>query len=248
MFSQDFVTFTLLCMYKPNRRKYQITEQAQARLFYTCSLIFILQACLIWAILVEFSDNEFISFVKGIDGFNLFLSKFVVTLAMHLDVSGIFQDSIRAIKFMTNHPDKFDMINTCLMIGFIQLFACAAFQVINVQILFSRTTVYFTIVCHITVSLLVQMPKFYYGTVKDNPNIPSNSIFQEENAFKITRRSKDIEFGERPFFNQLSRLTYKTFTLVYASVAYYFLPYIYLIWQQFYVVSYCNEQRKNQQV
>lgn len=155
---------------------------------------------------------------------------------MHLDISGIFQDSIRAIKFMTNHPDKFDKINISLSIGFIQLFACAAFEVINVQILFSRINVYFTIICHITVDLLAKMQKFYYETVKDNSNIPSNTIFLEENAFKIMRRSKDIGFTERPLFNQLSRVTYKLFTLVYASIAYYFLPYIYLIWQQWFVV------------
>lgn len=98
---------------------------------------------------------------------------------MHLDISNLFTDSLKSLKYAINHPDKFDHPHIAYMIAFSQLFASALFEYINIQILFSRVNVYFTLICHITVDLLAKMQQFYYKTVKDSPNIPSHTIFDE---------------------------------------------------------------------
>lgn len=97
------------------------------------------------------------------------------------------------------------------------------------KILFSRSSVYFTIVSYITVDLLAYLQKFYYKSIMNSPSIPHNSIFDEDNQLKIIRRTKSIQFDKRPFCNKVSRFFYKTWSTLYYSVLYYFFPYMFVI-------------------
>lgn len=248
-FQRDFANFTLLCLYTPNRKRFQITKQTQARLIHTVYLIYLFQAFLSYCLIREFLDDfskteekQEYAFIKGIGEFNLFLSKFVVTLAMHLGISNLFTDSMTALKFISNHPDKFDWPLLSYSIAFTELLASAVFEYINIWILYSRENVYFTIILYINVELLAKMQQFYYHTVQDSPNYPPNSIFEQGNAFKIIRRSKEVPFSRRPLLNKVGWIAYKFFDLVYASSIFYFLPYIYLIIQHWFVIKYCNSE------
>lgn len=102
------------------------------------------------------ADQQY-AFIKGIGEFNLYLSKFVVTLAMHLGISNLFTDSMTALKFISNHPDKFDYPALSYSIAFTELLASAVFEYINIWILYSRENVYFTIILYINVELLAKM-------------------------------------------------------------------------------------------
>lgn len=148
---------------------------------------------------------------------------------MHLGISNLFNESTIALKFISNHPDKFDNGLLTYGIAFTQLLASVLFEFINISILYSRDSVYQTIILYINVELLTRFQQLYYNTVKDSPSYPSNSIFEKENSFKIVRRSKDIPFAKRPPLNKIALTTYRFFDLLYASLIFYFLPYIYLI-------------------
>ena len=77
-----------------------------------CLLQVSLCFCLLSEILEDYKSNEddkskttTYSFLTGFDGFDMYVTKFIVTLAMHLSVGNLFSDYFNAIKFITNHPD-----------------------------------------------------------------------------------------------------------------------------------------------
>lgn len=88
-----------------------------------CLLQVSLCLCLLSEINKDYKQNEddpnmktTYSFLTGFDGFDMYVTKFIVTLAMHLSVGNLFSDYFNAIKFITNHPDQFTYGNNGLFL------------------------------------------------------------------------------------------------------------------------------------
>mmetsp|Transcript_343 Transcript_343/g.627 ORF Transcript_343/g.627 Transcript_343/m.627 type:complete len:120 (+) Transcript_343:127-486(+) len=116
-----------------------------------------------------------------------------------------------------------------IILAIIQMLSCFLFEIINIQILFSRSNVYFTISSYITVDLLRGFGRYYFNALeKDSSNLLVN-VMKPENQLEISVRGKNFETGEMHFIQRILRWLYKAIKIIYASIFFYFVPFIYVV-------------------
>jgi len=132
-----------------------------------------------------------------------------------------------------NHEKNFLEPGIVYTLGVCQLLFCFIFETINMIVLFSKTNVYLTLVSYLTVTLLKDLSSIYYdktiGSESDNVLV---GVFSEESCLEITNHTADIPYKDRSFFSKLTRATYKLFRSVYASIVFYFVPFLYIVFNQ----------------
>jgi hypothetical protein len=128
--------------------------------------------------------------------FELFLVKFLTTIAMHLNIYPLYANSMGIMKYVNNHPKKFDQDAIAYGLGLTLLSFSFVFEACNVTVLFSRTSVYFTIGAYITLEVLIMLQVFYYKFViqGDHNQNKLKEVFNDENLPKITHWNRTIVF------------------------------------------------------
>ena len=89
--------------------------------------------------------------------FTLFLSKFVASVAMHLNIYHLYSNSMAIMKYVNNHPYKFDQETIAFILGFVMLVFSMIFESINIVMMFSRKDVYKTIGTYFTLKVLIKI-------------------------------------------------------------------------------------------
>ena len=89
--------------------------------------------------------------------FEVFLSKFLVSVAIHLYVYPNFLVGLDIMKYVNNHSSKFDAPLTSYLLGLFFLIQSFFYEFSIVFILFSRTDVYLTLGAYLSVMVLVQL-------------------------------------------------------------------------------------------
>jgi len=182
-----------------------------------------------------FADNSnyFVPQTQSI--FELFLAKFATTIAMHLNIYHQYSNSMNIMKYVNNHPYKFDQDSIAFGLGVILLMFSMIFEVCNMVVLFSRSTVYFTIGAYITLEVLICLQTFYYKFViaGDANHNRLKDVYNDENQPKITRWNRTIDFNKRSCKHKIFRVWYKIIRGLYVSVIYYFVPFLFLYCQKF---------------
>jgi len=142
------------------------------------------------------------------------------------------------MKYVMNHEDVFHEAYIAYILGFIQLLFCFTFEFINMVILFSKGNVYLTIVSYLTVTLLVDLSSIYYQkTIGCDKLEILKEVFDEANQLEITRKTKNVSFSERTCFSKFGKVTYKICRAVYASLIFYFVPFLYIVFNQNYMIA-----------
>jgi len=126
--------------------------------------------------------------------FSLFFSKFLTTIAMHLFIFPKFTNALDIMKYVNNHPSRFDYPNTVFWLAFFQCMSNYVFEVMNSMILFSRVNVYFTIVSFVTVTLLADLGSMYYFSIHTDRNNVLFDVFLPQNKPKIVNRRSNMTF------------------------------------------------------
>jgi len=243
---QDFFSFTVLCFVKKNIETYKIDDKKLAKLLYQSQLMFLFQFILCVCIIKEIMDTQS-SYSPQASSMELFFAKFVTSIAMHLCIYREFMKGQSIMKYVMNHEENFHEAYIAFILGFIQLLFCFTFEFINMVILFSKPNVYLTIVSYLTVTLLVDISSIYYQkTVGCNKLDILKEVFDDENLLEITNKTKNVVFSERSLFSKFAKLTYKLFRAVYASLIFYFVPFLYIVFNQNYTVSRVLEMVKQQ--
>jgi len=233
-FSQDLIGFTCLMFLKSNRSKFQIDMEKQSQTLYTCMMMIFFQCLLVWCLGEEMISSLASYSVPNGMKFELFLCKFIVTIAMHLNILPVLSSGFGIMKYVCNHPDNFDYYMICYTLGFIQLVFSLLFEGLNVIILFSKASVYFTLGCYFTLSILIYLQKMYYSTkIAGNRHEVLQAVYLEENTPHVTWRDHKDTWASRSFLNKLLRFNYKLFYGFYVSFIYYFIPFLFLCMMQF---------------
>ena len=96
--------------------------------------------------------------------FALFMVKFYATTVMHLHICPRFENSMNMMKYVSNHPGKFDMPWLAFMIGFTQFCYCPIMVAINSVGFMHRENVHFAVLAHFSAAILVDLPRIYFNT------------------------------------------------------------------------------------
>jgi hypothetical protein len=75
----------------------------------------------------------------------------------------------------------------------------------------------------IALHVVAEVTEFYYEALASN-----NSMIHELPRYYPHKqtRGKDIKFSERSCFHKLARIIYRLFRMLYASVLFYFVPFL----------------------
>ena len=164
----------------------------------------------------------------------LFVAKFATTMATHLKIFPIYNESMVIMKYVNNHPTKFDKDILSITLAFVVLMFSFVFELLNLVVLFSRVNVYFAIGSFVTLSVLVDLQKFYFVHVIDSdPHNKLKEVYNESNRPQITNWNHTITFNKRPLVHKWFRIVYKFARLIYVSMIYYFIPFGFLLAEQY---------------
>jgi len=69
------------------------------------------------------------------------------------------------MKYVNNHPHKFDEDSLAFLLGSIFAIYAFVFEISNLIVLFSRVSVYFAIGAYLTLEVLILLQSFYYNFI-----------------------------------------------------------------------------------
>ena len=92
-------------------------------------------------------------------------AKFGVTIAVHFNIHPFFVNSMNIMKYVNNHPHKFDNDNIAFLLGLIFTLYAFVFEAANLLVLFSRSTVYFAIGAYLTLEVIVLLLTWYFNNI-----------------------------------------------------------------------------------
>lgn len=168
----------------------------------------------------------------------LYFAKFVTSIAMHLCIYREFMKGQFIMKYVMNHETVFYQAYIPYALGLIQLLFCFTFEFINMVILFSKGNVYLTIVSYLTVTLLVDLSSIYYQkTIGCDKLEILKEVFNDENHLEITNKNKNVVFSDRSGFSKFAKVVYKICRAIYASLIFYFVPFLYIVFNQNYMIG-----------
>lgn len=159
--SHDLIGFTVLCLLKQNRRKYQLSMEKQSQIVFTALVVMVVQSCLIYALGFQIVSEVHNFIPKDDQTFQLFLAKFMTTTALHINIYPEFASGMQIMKYVNNHPFNFDRPRLAFVLGFIQMVFAFIFEFCNIIILFSRATVFQTIASFVTLDVLFRLQTMY---------------------------------------------------------------------------------------
>jgi hypothetical protein len=120
----------------------------------------------------------------------LYVVKFVTSVAMHLSIYREFQQGQLVIKYVMNHENMFYQPYIPLIMGLTQVIFCFIFEFINMIILFSKTNTFATVGSYLTVGLLIGLSKIYYDkTIKQDPTNIVKDVFDYDNAPEVFNKT-----------------------------------------------------------
>jgi hypothetical protein len=185
----SFHTYTILCFAKENKDRYMLSDKKLAKRVYQSQLIYVFQFVLLSCILKEIWTNS-AKFTPELSTMELYVVKFVTSVAMHLSIYREFQQGQLVIKYVMNHENMFYQPYVPLIMGLTQVIFCFIFEFINMIILFSKTNTFATVGSYLTVGLLIGLSKIYYDkTIKQDPTNIVKDVFDYDNAPEVFNKT-----------------------------------------------------------
>ena len=179
--NKDYISFTILCFYRVNCRNFKIDQRYRSKLILNNVLLISLQLCLVSALGFEIIKDDTDTFEVKQQSFRLFVSKFISSICMHMQIFREFINGQNILRFLITHKANFHNSGILYFLGISRMLFCFLYEYINMFILFSRETVYLTMVSFFTVNLLINISMFYYNKIigEDMGNVLRH-VFDEE--------------------------------------------------------------------
>ena len=166
-----------------------------------------------------------------------------------------FDQSIRLMKYVVNHPWKFRSYHLAFITGFLQFTICIIIEVSNVWVLMGNSDNHFDIVANFVVILVVAQFDDYFYKMRAKDEI-TNMVENSKTAFRwetttsfdaiakikenelepenvLLTKEKNlrpkyirISFSQRTCMNKLYYLMFRSIQLIYTSFYYYFFPWV----------------------
>lgn len=168
--------------------------------------------------------------------FSLFMAKFVTTIAMHLAIYPLFMNGMNIMKYVNNHPSRFDFQNTAFWLGAGQIIASYLFEVMNALILFTRVNVYFTVVSYVTVDVIANFGTFYYNSIRSDHNNVLFDVFQDHRKPRVVNHRRNMKWSEASCNLRFQRLVFKILRGIFIASCYYFIPFLFLYYHQVLII------------
>lgn len=191
-----------------------------------------------WEVLAKDIKDE-----KGLKSSpEIYVAKFATSMAMHLSIFKEFDRGRIILKYILNSPEKFHRVWIPFLLGLCHVLFCFVHEFINMIILFNTTSVKDATAAYLTVGLVTQMNQLFYNTTVDNDteNVV-NRVFDIKFAPVIKQKAKKDKFTQVSaeetlglFYKyskrcKLARLIYAIIRGAYASLSFYFVPFLYIV-------------------
>ena len=111
----------------------------------------------------------------------LFITKFIATTVMHINIYPDFSNSMLIMKYVNNHPSRFDHQNIAFSLGMFQMLSSFIYEILNAIVLYTQSNVYFALIYFITVYVLSKLGTRYYNSISVDTNNILFDMFLEEN-------------------------------------------------------------------
>ena len=147
---------------------------------------------------------------------------------MHFAIYPGFINSMNIMKYVNNHPCRFDFQNTAFWLGATQFLSCLWFTIMNSLILWTRINVYFTIVSYVTIKMISEIGKFYYNCIKGDKNNVLLGVFQEQHRPRIVNYRRDMNGKKKSCNMRFQRLVFKMSRGIFVTCLFYFVPVFYI--------------------
>lgn len=227
-FEEDYYSLTALSFLWTNIKKYKITDQKLAQTFYFLMMIFMVSNLMLLGILYSIfvqKTAELTEFDTG--SFVLYIVRFVCSVALHIMLFPEVRKGMIIMKYVNNHPDKFRTSYIPFILGFLQYFSSIFAEFLNIYMLTYQSKIEFCIIHFVALEVVVELPKIFFES-QHYDNYLYN-VFKAELA--VENKTKNIKFSERTFFHKCARVAYKIMRCFYASVIFYYIPFIVLFLQ-----------------
>ena len=129
--------------------------------------------------------------------FELFCIKFYMTMASHFHICPWFDRSLTIMKYVSNHPNQFDMPWLAFSIGLFEFLLLPIYLVVNSLGFMHRENPHFVIWTYLSVAILADFPALYYQAMVREPNSIQQVVFNPENAPRVKWFNCDHQFSER---------------------------------------------------
>ena len=113
-------------------------------------------------------------YLRATDGldrsFSIYLAKFFAFIAMHLNTFSQFSRSMNIMKYVANHPSRFDYQYNAFALGLAEMILTFLYLLLKAIIMFTRANVYFAMLSYGTVSIIVNLSDKYLAQILADHN------------------------------------------------------------------------------
>lgn len=157
----------------------------------------------------------------------LYIVRFVCSVALHIMLYPEVRKGMIIMKYVNNHPHKFRTSFIPFMLGFLQYFSSIFAEFLNIYMLTFQSEIEYCIIHFVALEVVVELPKIFFEA-QHYDNYLYN-VFHAELA--VENKTSQIKFSERTLFHKFGRIGYRLMRCLYASVIFYFIPFMVLILQ-----------------
>lgn len=113
------------------------------------------------------------------------------------------------------------------------MLATFMYEIMNTLVLVGRPDIYLTIISYITVTLLADVGRVYYASIKNDKQNILHDVFDEDSRPRVINRRMDANhWTRRSTNNKFQRLLFKFLRGIYIACCFYFVPFLYLFIHQ----------------
>ena len=129
-------------------------------------MMYVIQAGLLYVLGIYIKDIGLIEQMTKVNAggrdFSFFFSKFLATVATHFALIPKFQNGMAIMKYVANHPTRFDHQKTAFGFGLATFIFSCIHVCLHSLVLYTRANVLLTLCSYCTLYIICAMPNHYY--------------------------------------------------------------------------------------
>ena len=163
----------------------------------------------------------------------MMVARFLGSLLMHMNVEKEITAGLKMMKYACNHHDRFTNIYPPFMIAWASVCINLCVEANVMIILSTMPNVMNVIMKYVSLAAIANIPKFYYNSMLEHKMLNCNKKGIQIVNFRHQGRLKTA-----PIQIKFMRLIYKVFRTFFASVSYYFNPFLAVFLNFTFMISY----------
>ena len=202
--------------------------------FENAIFVFFIQMTLVGFLgFIVFSGHQGFTIKLPVD-FYVLVARFVCSILMHLNVEGDMRQGLVMMKFVTNHAEDFVNPYYAFIVALMQSIGGISSEIFCIIFLCSLSDPINVLIRFIAFASIGKIDNFYAAALPSEHKLkrPSAELKIRNHRFK-TEQEEDSEKKERTCASVTARVIYKGIRIIYASLIFYFLPYMAIFYPQF---------------